>query len=71
MNNKLDAKTKLHILDMFDQRPIEVVDALDPVKNCLTIEKLERFMAKPDPFVAEADQVDYLIIDNLVEFMAE
>ena len=69
LNNKVDAKTKLHILDLFDERPIEVIDALDPENNCLSIDKLQAFMAKPDPFLPEADRLDHLIVDNLVEFL--
>ena len=64
----MDAKTKLHILDLFDERPIEVVDALDPAINCLNEDKLRAFLAKPDLFVPEADRLDHLIVDNIAEF---
>ena len=37
--------------------------------NCLTDEKLKAFFAKEDQFASEKETVDYLIVDNLVEFL--
>ena len=69
MNNKLDAKTKFNILDLIDERPIEVVDQLDTVKNNIDMAKLTTFMSKKDEFNTEdATQSDFLIVDNFVEF---
>ena len=72
MNSKLDARTRLNILDMFDDRPIEVIDIMDPVNHNLTEEKLAKFMTKNDEFNDGAEVVpDYIIVDNFVDFFAE
>ena len=54
---------------MFDDRPIEVVDALDPEQNQLDIAKLTTFMDKKDDFAeAEDSCLDYMVVDNFIEF---
>ena len=56
LGSKLDAKTKFMVLNMLDQRPINKIDKLDPVKYSFTQEKLEGMLK---------GELDFLICDDL------
>ena len=56
---------KFKVLDMMDTRPFSTIDELDPVKNCFTQEKLEKFLSPDDEF-NEENNLDYMICDNFL-----
>lgn len=56
LGSKLDAKTKFMVLNMLDQRPINKIDKLDPVKYSFTQEKFEGMLK---------GELDFLICDDL------
>ena len=55
---KLDAKTKFKLLDMLDERPVAIVDELDPVRNAFRPEMIDSLIR---------DEVDYIIADGLFD----
>ena len=56
LGQKLDTKTKFKLLDMIDNRPIELIDSLDPKSNTLTSQKLDEMLA---------NEYGYLVIDSI------
>ena len=66
VNNKLDPKIKFRVLDMMDQRKLNKIDEMDPIKNCFTQEKLEKFLS-PDDEYDESNNIDYMICDNFFD----
>lgn len=53
---KLDAKAKFRLLDFIDERPVEVIDKMDPENNTLTADKIESLMK---------GAIDFIICDSL------
>ena len=58
LSSKLDAMTKFKLLDMLDERPVAIIDQLDPSMNTMSVERVKKLMS---------DELEYLVIDSMLQ----
>jgi len=60
--SKLDPRAKFKLLDMLDERPVTLIDAIEPETNGWSPDAMDRLLK---------DEVDYLVIDSLFQGQQE